>query len=62
MKHSAAGRKRISDVWDHFELPVLDKDGNKRICCTHCRESLTYCDSTASLRKHLTQKHTFLSW
>ena len=49
MKRSAAGRKRTSDVWDHFELPVLDKDGNKRVRCTHCREfnllcreSLTY--------------------
>ena len=43
MKRSAAGRKRTSDVWDHFELPVLAKDGNKRVRCTHCRESLTYC-------------------
>ena len=43
MKRSAAGRKRTSDVWDHFELPVLDKDGNKCVRCMHCRESLTYC-------------------
>ena len=35
MKCSAA------DVWDHFELPVLDKDGNKRVRCTRCREGLT---------------------
>ena len=43
MKRSAAERKRTSDVLDHFELPVFDKDGNKRVRCMHCRESLTYC-------------------
>jgi len=62
MKRSLSGRKRTSGVWDHFELPALNKDGGKSVRCLHCKETLAYCDSTANLRKHLERKHTFLKW
>jgi len=48
MKCTLSGSKRTSDVWDHFELPTLNKDGSKSMHCLLCKEVLSYCETASS--------------
>nr|XP_026695463.1 uncharacterized protein LOC113475485 [Ciona intestinalis] len=51
------GRKLSSDVWEHFSPPNVEN----KVKCNYCHATLSYCQSTGSLMKHLKQKHPFTS-
>ena len=52
----APGRRKSSDVWEHFSQP----NKKNEVVCNYCKITLVYCKSTGSLRKHLRSKHFFV--
>jgi len=59
----ATGRKRMSKVWDYFELTDVEEKGmkiRKKATCTLCEGvSLAYSGGTTNLCSHLEAKHPF---
>ena len=49
------GKRKTSDVWEHFTL-VSPKTAK----CKYCKVHMSYCQITGSLLKHLKAKHSFL--
>ena len=46
-----------SKVWNHFSKPYKMPDGQTKVNCNVCNESLTYRNTTTNLRKHAEGKH-----
>lgn len=55
MKVKMSGKKKTSQVWEHFTLI-----SNKVALCKHCKEEMSFCNSAGSLMKHLKTKYVYL--